>query len=149
MEKVMSVNGFIASLPKIRRRRIWNVVIDGKVVQGVSATDNRKSTAEAYIAEKYPNTQFTLVFVQWKIWGYPIMGVAKSKTFGIMVEKKEKRKKMKNIKMKIVQEIIGLRYELDNYRNDKDWIMVRKIRLEIAKLENMLSETYWLRKNTC
>ncbi len=59
-----------------------------------------------------------------------------------MVEKKEKRKKMKNIKMKIVQEIIGLRYELDNYRNDKDWIMVRKIRLEIAKLENMLSETY-------
>jgi hypothetical protein len=67
MEKVMSVNGFIASLPKIRRRRIWNVVIDGKVVQGVSASDNRKSTAEAYIAEKYPNTQFTLVFGEWKI----------------------------------------------------------------------------------
>jgi hypothetical protein len=67
MEKVMSVNGFIASLPKIRKRRIWNVVIDGKVVQGVSATDNRKSTAEKYIAEKYPNTQFTLVFSRWKI----------------------------------------------------------------------------------
>lgn len=49
---------------------------------------------------------------------------------------------MKNVKMKIMQEIIGLRYELDNYRNDKDWTMVRKIRLEIAKLENMLSETY-------
>lgn len=67
MEKVMSVNGFIASLPKIRKRKVWNVVIDGKVVQGVGATDNKRSTAEAYIAQKYPNTQFTLVFVCWKI----------------------------------------------------------------------------------
>jgi hypothetical protein len=67
MEKVTHVNDWIRSLPKIRRRRIWNVVIDGKVVQGVSATDNRKSTAEKYIAEKYPNTQFTLVFACWKI----------------------------------------------------------------------------------
>ena len=67
MEKVTHINDFIASLPKIRRRRIWNVVIDGKVVQGVSATDNKKSTAEKYIAQKYPNTQFTLVFVCWKI----------------------------------------------------------------------------------
>ncbi len=67
MEKVTHINDFIASLPKIRRRRIWNVVIDGKVVQGVSATDNKKSTAEKYIAQKYPNTKFTLVFVCWKI----------------------------------------------------------------------------------
>lgn len=66
MEKVMSVNGFIASLPKIRNRRIWNVVIDGQVVQGVSASDNRKSTAESYIRSKYPNTEFTLVFARWK-----------------------------------------------------------------------------------
>lgn len=51
---------------------------------------------------------------------------------------------MKNIKMQIVQEIIGLRFELDNYRNDRDWVMVRKIRLEIARLENLLSETYWV-----
>ncbi len=49
---------------------------------------------------------------------------------------------MKNIKMQIVQQIIGLRFDLDNYTNDKDWVMVRKIRLEIAKLESMLSETY-------
>ncbi len=49
---------------------------------------------------------------------------------------------MKNVKMQVVQEIIGLRYELDNYKNDRDWDMVRKIRQEIAKLENMLSETY-------
>jgi hypothetical protein len=67
MEKVNHINDFIGSLPKIRRRRIWNVVIDGKVVQGVSATDNKKSTAEKYIAQKYPNTKFTLVFAQWKI----------------------------------------------------------------------------------
>lgn len=45
-------------------------------------------------------------------------------------------------KLKVMQEIIGLRYELDNYRNDRDWKMVQKIRQEIAKLENMLAETY-------
>jgi hypothetical protein len=49
---------------------------------------------------------------------------------------------MKNVKMQVVQEIIGLRYELDNYKNDRDWDMVKKIRIEIAKLENILSETY-------
>jgi hypothetical protein len=49
---------------------------------------------------------------------------------------------MKNVKMQIVQEIIGLRFELDNYKNDRDWDMVKKIRMEIAKLESMLSETY-------
>lgn len=67
MEKSVNINSFIGSLPKIRKRRIWNVVIDGKIVQGVSASDNKKSTAEKYIAEKYPNTQFTLVFARWKI----------------------------------------------------------------------------------
>lgn len=49
---------------------------------------------------------------------------------------------MENIKMKIVQEIIGLRFELDNYRNDRDWVMVKKIRFQIARLESLLSETY-------
>lgn len=67
MEKVTSVNSFIASLPKIRKRRIWNVIIDGEIVQGVSATDNRKETAEAYIASKYPGKTFTLKFAYWKI----------------------------------------------------------------------------------
>lgn len=67
MEKSVNINSFIGSLPKIRRRRIWNVVIDGKIVQGVSASDNRKSTAESYIRSKYPNAQFTLVFARWKI----------------------------------------------------------------------------------
>lgn len=49
---------------------------------------------------------------------------------------------MKNVKLKVVQEIISLRYDLDNYKMDRDFAMVRKIRLEIAKLEEMLSETY-------
>ena len=49
---------------------------------------------------------------------------------------------MKNAKLKVVQEIIGLRYELDNYKADRDMVMVRKIRSQIAKLEEILSETY-------
>ena len=67
MERVMSVNGFLANLPKIPMRKVWNVIIDGKVVQGVSASDNRKSTAEAYIANKYPGKEFTLVFMEKRI----------------------------------------------------------------------------------
>jgi len=49
---------------------------------------------------------------------------------------------MYNVKMKILQEIISLRFDLDNYKEAREWVMVRKIRLEIAKLEDMLSETY-------
>jgi len=67
MQPSVNVNDWIGSLPKIRRRRVWNVIIDGKVVQGVSATDNRKATAEAYIAAKYPGQAFTLVFARWKM----------------------------------------------------------------------------------
>lgn len=63
----MSVGDFIGSLPRIRKRRIWNVVDEnGNVVQGVSASDNRKATAEAYISNKYPGMKFTLVFARWK-----------------------------------------------------------------------------------
>lgn len=67
MEKSLSVNGLIASLPKIRKRRVWNVIIDGTVVQGVSASDNKRSTAEKYIASKYPGQVFTLQFSRWKM----------------------------------------------------------------------------------
>lgn len=67
MEKTTSVSDFIGSLPKIRKRKIWSVVIDGKVVQGVSATDNRKETAQAHIASKYPGQVFTLKFIEWRI----------------------------------------------------------------------------------
>jgi hypothetical protein len=67
MEKVTHINDFIRSLPKIRRRRIWNVIINDTAVQGVSASDNRKETAQAYIASKYPGQEFTLEFKGWKI----------------------------------------------------------------------------------
>jgi hypothetical protein len=67
MQKSTSVNDFIGSLPKIRKRKIWSVTIDGKIVQGVSADDNREETARAYIASKYPNQVFTLKFVEWRI----------------------------------------------------------------------------------
>lgn len=67
MEKSVSVSGLIASLPKIRKRRIWNVVMNGTVVQGVSASDNKRSTAEKHVANKYPGQKFTLEFVRWKM----------------------------------------------------------------------------------
>jgi hypothetical protein len=67
MQKSNSVNDFIGSLPKIRKRKIWSVTIDGKIVQGVSADDNREETARAYIASKYPGQTFTLKFVEWRI----------------------------------------------------------------------------------
>jgi hypothetical protein len=67
MEKVTHINDFIGSLPRIRSRRIWHVIIDGQIVQGVSAKDNLKSNAEAYIAQKYPGQKFTLKFHEWRL----------------------------------------------------------------------------------
>lgn len=71
MEKSMSVNSFLGSLPRIPKRKVWNVVMDGVVVQGVSASDNRQSTAEAYIASKYPGRKFTLVFMEYRMGSHP------------------------------------------------------------------------------
>ena len=68
MEKRMSVNGLIRSLPRIVEKKIWKVTdVNGTVVQYVSATDNRKSTAQQYINAKYPGKVFTLKFSHWKI----------------------------------------------------------------------------------
>lgn len=67
MESSTNLNNFIGSLPRIRKRRVWSVTIDGVIVQYVSATDNRKSSAEAYIAGKYPGKVFTLQFSRWKM----------------------------------------------------------------------------------
>lgn len=67
MEKVTHINDWIASLPRPRKRRMWNVVINGTVVQGVSASDDRQETAERYIASKYPGQAFTLVYTGWRI----------------------------------------------------------------------------------
>jgi len=63
MEKVTSINGFINTLPRIVAKKIWRVTdATGKVVQHVSATDNRKSTAQRYIDNKYPGQVLTLTF---------------------------------------------------------------------------------------
>jgi hypothetical protein len=63
MEKVSSVNGFINSLPRIVQKKVWKVTnADGTVVQYVGSTDNRKSTAQEYINEKYPSRTLTLTF---------------------------------------------------------------------------------------
>ena len=63
MEKTMSVNGFIASLPRIVEKKVWKVTDkDGTVVQYVGATDNRQSTAQKYIDNKYPGKVLTLTF---------------------------------------------------------------------------------------
>lgn len=63
----MHVNDFINSLPKIRNKKVWAVYIDGTIVQYVGATDNRKSTAEDYIASKYPGQAFTLKYSHSKL----------------------------------------------------------------------------------
>lgn len=63
MEKVMSVNGFLAGLPKIVKKKVWKVTDQtGTVVQYVGATDNRKSTAQKYINNKYPDRVLKLTF---------------------------------------------------------------------------------------
>lgn len=63
MEKSISVNDFIGSLPRIVQKKIWRVVDEtGTLVQCVSATDNRKRTAQAYINAKYPGRRMKLTF---------------------------------------------------------------------------------------
>ena len=59
----MSVNGFLATLPKVVKKKVWKVTDkNGTVVQYVGATDNRKSTAQVYINNKYPGQTLTLTF---------------------------------------------------------------------------------------
>lgn len=63
MEKTMNVNGFLASLPRIVQKKVWKVTDkNGTVVQYVGATDNRKSTAQTYINNKYPDQVLSLTF---------------------------------------------------------------------------------------
>jgi len=63
MQKATHINDFIRSLPRIVQKKVWKVIDEnGTVVQGVSATDNRKSTAQKYIDEKYPNRVMKLTF---------------------------------------------------------------------------------------
>ncbi len=63
MEKSTNVNSFIRSLPKIVQKKVWKVTDkDGTVVQYVGSTDNRKSTAQKYINDKYGRNDLTLTF---------------------------------------------------------------------------------------
>jgi len=58
-----SVNDFIGSLPRIVKKKIWKVTDEnGTVVQYVSASNNRKYTAQAYIDAKYPGRVLKLTF---------------------------------------------------------------------------------------
>ena len=63
MEKTTHINDFIRSLPRIVERKVWKVLDEnGTVVQYVGSTDNRKTTAQKYIDEKYPNKVLSLTF---------------------------------------------------------------------------------------
>ena len=59
----MHVNDFIGSLPRIVEKKVWKVMDkNGTIVQCVGATDNRQSTAQKYIDNKYPGKVLTLTF---------------------------------------------------------------------------------------
>lgn len=63
MEKSMSVNGWIASLPRIVAKKIWKVTDEsGTVVQYVSGANNLRRNAQMYIDQKYPGQKMTLTF---------------------------------------------------------------------------------------
>ena len=63
MQSTQHINSFISSLPRIVQKKIWKVTdMNGAAVQYVSATDNRKSTAQKYIDGKYPGQTLTLTF---------------------------------------------------------------------------------------
>lgn len=63
MQKATHINDFIGSLPRIVEKKIWNVYDEqGELVQGVSASDNLKRTAQKYIDGKYPDRTMRLKF---------------------------------------------------------------------------------------
>lgn len=49
---------------------------------------------------------------------------------------------MYNQKMKIMETIISLRYAMNDYREDRQFAKVAELRLEIARLEALLHQTY-------
>lgn len=67
MRNATHVNTFINSLPRIVQKKVWKVLDqNGTVVQYVGSTDNRKSTAQAYINDKYPGQVLSLTFSHFK-----------------------------------------------------------------------------------
>jgi len=65
MEKSVHVNSFIGSLPRIRQRRFWNVLVNGKAVCGVKASN--KYAAMNLAKSKFPNDMVELVYVGWRM----------------------------------------------------------------------------------
>lgn len=67
MEKTTHINDFIRSLPRIVEKKVWKVLDEnGTIVQYVGSTDNRKTTAQKYINEKYPDRVLKLTFSHFK-----------------------------------------------------------------------------------
>ena len=63
MQKATHINELMAELARIVPKKIWNVYDEqGNLVQGVSASDNRKRTAQKYIDGKYPDRTMRLKF---------------------------------------------------------------------------------------
>ena len=63
IEPSTNVNDFIGSLPRLVQKKIWRVTDEnGNLVQCVSASDNKKSTAQRYIDQKYPGRVMKLTF---------------------------------------------------------------------------------------
>lgn len=58
------------------------------------------------------------------------------------IESNGERKKMKNVKMKMVEMIANLQNEMNHYRQLRQFGKVAEIRLEIARLQAILGETY-------
>lgn len=65
MEKVTHINDVLRSLPGVRQRRFWHVVVNGVVVCGVKSTS--KANAMATVRKKYPTENVELRFIGWRI----------------------------------------------------------------------------------
>lgn len=67
MEKAISTNDFINGLPKIVQKKVWKVTDEnGTIVQYVGSTDNRESSAQDYIDDKYVGQSLILTFSHFK-----------------------------------------------------------------------------------
>ena len=59
----MNIAKLIESLPRVEQKKIWSVLDENlELVQYVASKDNRRRTAQKYIAKKYPNRNLILRF---------------------------------------------------------------------------------------
>ena len=59
MKPSVNVNDLIGSLPRVTTRRVWNIMIDGKLMGAVSA--NSCMAAFDAARAKYPNGSLELI----------------------------------------------------------------------------------------